>query len=72
MAYPADDCQSLIGRQLIHARSWGNRGRHVFDLFWTGAGVFLVLDHCSVPYSAMIVLLVFELESKDLGSCPRR
>ena len=53
MGYPADDCQSLIGWQLIHARSWGNRGRHVFDLFWTGAGVVLVLDHCR-PHSGMV------------------
>ena len=31
----------------------GNRGRHVFDLIWTSAGVVLVLGHCR-PHRGMM------------------
>ena len=53
MEHPADDCQSLLGRQLIHARSGRDSGDHVVDLFRTSAGAVLVLNRCR-PHSGMV------------------
>lgn len=47
MEYPTDNCESILGRQLIYARSWWNLGNGAVYVLWTSVGTVLVLDYLS-------------------------